>query len=120
MKEETNNWIRRAEKDLRAAKNSFISEDYEWTIFQCQQAAEKSLKAFILEKTGKLRKIQDLVQLNKNVNLPENLLERIKELTLAYVYARYPDVEQKIDLKEKSVIFLEAAEEVLKWTKKNL
>jgi|SRR3989344_3973205 len=120
MKEETSNWMKKAEADLRAAKNSFASKDYEWTIFQCQQVAEKTLKAFILEKNGELRKIHDLVELSKNIHLPSELKEKIKELTLAYIYSRYPDVEQKTDLKEKAVVFLEVAEEISKWVKKNL
>ena len=38
-------WYRQAKVDLKAAKDSREMENYEWACFQCQQAAEKALKA---------------------------------------------------------------------------
>lgn len=40
-------WLRQAESDLNAAKNSMNSKNYDWSCFQSQQAAEKCLKAFL-------------------------------------------------------------------------
>jgi HEPN domain-containing protein len=120
MKEEISNWLEKAEKDLRAAKNSFNSADYEWSAFQCQQSAEKALKALSLKKIKKVRKIHDLVELGKNAAIPEKLLNKLKKLTMAYLYSRYPDVKEDVNLKEKVPEFLNIAEDVVKWVRENL
>ena len=44
---ESMRWVRQAEKDLKASKNSLKSGDYEWACFQAQQAAEKALKSIL-------------------------------------------------------------------------
>ncbi|MGQ9595911.1 MAG: HEPN domain-containing protein [Thermoproteota archaeon] len=40
-------WLRQAERDLKAAGDSFVSGNYKWACFQAQQAAEKALKAVL-------------------------------------------------------------------------
>ena len=40
-------WFEQAEADLRAAEDSAAAEHHEWSCFQCQQAGEKALKAFL-------------------------------------------------------------------------
>lgn len=40
-------WMRQARRDLRHARNSLESEDYEWACFAAQQAAEKAVKALL-------------------------------------------------------------------------
>lgn len=40
-------WFEQAEADLRAAEDSATGGHYEWSCFQCQQAGEKALKAFL-------------------------------------------------------------------------
>ena len=119
MKEETKKWIERAEKDLSAAKNSLNSGDFEWASFQSQQAVEKALKSLLIETTGKFPKIHDLVSLGKLSKIPNDLIDKLKELTLAYTYSRYPDIEEA-NLEEKSSIFLKISREVLEWVKKKL
>lgn len=120
MKVETKRWIKRAEEDLDTAKILFNNKKFEGAAFYCQQAAEKALKAFSLEKTNTLRKIHDLVELGKEAGIPEEILTRLKELTLAYVYSRYPDVNQVINLKRRVSEFLKTSEETIRWVKKNL
>lgn len=43
-------WLRQAESDMDAAKNSVNSKNYDWSCFQSQQAAEKGLNAFLYKK----------------------------------------------------------------------
>ena len=45
MARRVSDWLRQAEKDLRHAKNSLNTQDFEWSCFAAQQAAEKALKA---------------------------------------------------------------------------
>lgn len=81
---------------------------------------EKALKALQLKRTGEYSKTHDLVKLGRDVRLKQNLLDGVKELTLVYVYTRYPDTESETDLKVKSHYFLKLVEDILKWAEENL
>ena len=120
MKQEVKRWMAQAKEDYDTAKFDFEGKKYKAAAFWCQQSAEKALKALTLKKTGKIKKIHDLVILGKDAGIPPNLLSKLKELTLAYVYSRYPDVSNVNNLKDKVSHFLKVSEEVLKWTKKIL
>ena len=120
MKKETENWINQSKRDFNAAEDSFNSKNFEWACFQAQQAVEKSFKALLIEKTGEFPKIHDLVRLGKDVDIPETFMGGIKEMTLAYIYARYPNIEDSSNLKEKAIYFLKLAKEILKWVEKDL
>ncbi len=120
MREEVKRWWGKAKRDFSTSNFLFKGRKYEESIFFSQQAAEKALKALSLKKFNRIRKIHDLVELGKDVKLPNNILENLRELTLAYVYSRYPDVQEPEDLKGIAISFLKYAEEVLKWTEKNL
>jgi len=47
MRKITAKWLKQAEADLKAAKDSLDGEHYEWSCFQSQQSSEKALKAFL-------------------------------------------------------------------------
>lgn len=89
-------------------------------MFLCQQAAEKAMKAVMLEREGEIIKIHDLVILAKKVNAPEEIIQNAKELTLAYTYTRYPDLPKINDAKGKSKVFLDYAKKVIEWAKESL
>ncbi len=117
---EHNDWFKKAERDFQAAKDSLNAKNYEWSCFQSQQAVEKALKSLLIKRFGDFPRIHDLVRLGKDVKLPSELSEGLKELTLSYIYTRYPDIEGEPDLKEKSLNFLNITDNILKWVKKNL
>ena len=120
MKYEVQIWLDQAYDDLDDAEYNFNGERYKTASFLCQQAVEKACKALLIKKTEKLRKIHDLVELGKSIELPASLLDSCKELTLAYIYSRYPDVASVEDLEEKAAHFLKIAKDILQWIKKNL
>lgn len=120
MKEEVKKWLKKAKQDLGSAKYNFKGKKYDVSAFLCQQSAEKALKALLIKKSGKIRKIHDLVELGKNVGLPSNLLNNAKELTLAYTYSRYPDVQEVKNLNKIVKKFLKVSGEILKWVQKQL
>ncbi len=120
MKQEVQNWWQQAKDDLDAAEYTFRGARYRIAAFLCQQAVEKAFKALLLEKTGIIRKIHDLVELGKDLDIPDRLLAEIKELTLAYIYSRYPDVKQEPNLKEKVNQFLKSTKEAMQWVEENL
>jgi len=47
MNKEAKRWLKQAEADLKAVKDSVNSANYEWACFQSQQAGEKALKAYL-------------------------------------------------------------------------
>src|SRR3989338_2615742 len=100
MREEVRRWWDKAKDDLEKAIILFKNEKYDGAVFFCQQSAEKGLKALALKEKGKIKKIHDLVELGRDVKLPENLIAYCKELTLSYIYSRYPDVEEEKNIKK--------------------
>ena len=120
MRPEVEKWWKQALDDLEKAKILYENKKYDGAAFYCQQAVEKAFKALLLKKTRKIRKIHDLVELGNEIGLPEKLINPIKELTMAYVYSRYPDVKREPNLKVKVSHFLETSKEALKWVKKKL
>jgi HEPN domain-containing protein len=63
--EETAAWLHKSEKDLWRAGMSLTLDppDTEDCLFHCRQAAEKSLKAFLVWRDRQFRKTHDLEEL---------------------------------------------------------
>jgi|SRR3989344_1632843 len=122
--EESENWLKQAEADLRTSENSLKSQDFYASVFWSQQSAEKALKSFIINNEGKLIKIHDLVILGRRARLPEDLLLKCEKLSLAYTNTRYGISENEIPSKKfkenDAVNFLNIAKEVLEWLKKKI
>lgn len=112
---EIKKWFEKSKDDLEKAEILFNNEKYDGAVFYCQQSVEKALKALILKKKKELKKIHDLVELGKSVDLPENLLEYCKEITQSYIYSRYPDIEDPKNIKEIASKFLKHSKEIIKW-----
>jgi len=64
---ETNSWLTKASDDLRAANHQMSAEPplMEDAAFHCQQAVEKSLKAFLSWQDQPFRKTHDLIELGR-------------------------------------------------------
>jgi HEPN domain-containing protein len=103
-------WINIAERDLLAAQQSLQAAQIltEVVCFQCQQAAEKFLKAFLLKnqlefpKTHSIRTLLNLcskkdLSFNRDLSEADNLTDYAVEL-------RYPDdwYEPKLDEAQKA------------------
>lgn len=94
--EETAAWLEKGRKDLWRAENVLTLDppDTEDCLFHCQQAVEKSLKAFLVWRDHPFRKTHDLVELTRQcVDLEPTLgdvLRGVGGLTrFAWEY-RYP------------------------------
>ena len=121
MREETKRWLDYAKQDLISAKINFKSKVYYVSSFLCQQAAEKALKAVLVEK-DQLLKIHDITSLAEQVKLPVDLKEKCGDLTTAYVTTRYPDssnVRSAFDLKTADRL-IQIAAAILIWSEKEL
>jgi len=87
-------WLEQARWDLKAARDSLKAENYEWSCFQSQQAAEKSLKAYLGYQNLELREhmiINLLRRVEDFVAVPEYLFNIGKRLDLHYIQTRYPN-----------------------------
>ncbi len=116
---ETKLWYERAEKDLKAAKDSLASDNFEWASFQAHQAVEKALKAIYIKKFSELIKTHDLVLLANRIDADQITKENCNKLNSVYLDARYPDVPAEYT-KERAQLFIQIAGEVLQWIKKTL
>ena len=88
-------WFKQAEKDLKAAKNSLQSADYEWACFQAQQAAEKALKSILYAKGFRKILTHSVFELIKEVSRFGEGFEEFKHgakvLDSTYIPTRYPN-----------------------------
>lgn len=92
-----NDWIDKAEGDLRTAQREFDAQDrpnYDAVSFHAQQCAEKYLKALLVEKGKPFPRTHDLEALLELVlaRCPElaPLREELRSLTDQAVEVRYP------------------------------
>lgn len=87
-------WLALAEKDLVRVKRSLRDKDPELAAFCLQQAVEKFLKAFLLSKGWKLRRIHDLEALLDDAITHDPSLDQFRnacqKITSYYVVERYP------------------------------
>lgn len=89
-------WLAKADEDFRFAEANLRegSEFYAQICFHFQQAAEKYLKAFIIDKGLAIKKVHDLVHLLKTCSSFEPAFAELKEdgilLNTAYIETRYP------------------------------
>lgn len=121
-------WMRQAESDLRKAENDLKTYDWDSAAFWSQQAAEKALKALLLN-FGKSYRGHDLLELRDilrtETNLDVSLIEKeLKELTIHYTISRYPNAANALPAelydKEKAYELVEKAKKVIEWVKQYL
>jgi HEPN domain-containing protein len=94
MVERSKDWIRQAERDLAVAEDLLDAEDFEWSCFVAQQAAEKGIKAVLqrLNASAWGHSIFELMRIiSKKVEVNEELLNCARSLDRYYVPTRYPN-----------------------------
>lgn len=93
-------WFAKAEKDLRRVDILLAVDDIEGAGFHLQQAAEKYLKGYLLNKGWPLKRIHDLeVLLNEAINYNARFQEYLDACIMArefYVEERYPFVTESL------------------------
>ncbi len=119
MREEVQEWIEKAERDLKVAKDNVALGNYETVCFHSQQSAEKAMKSLYIKKFDALLKIHDIALLAKKLNAPEEIVSLSHRLSTYYVSTRYPGPDEPIS-KEDANSAIKMAQEVLAWVKKNL
>ncbi|ERM91093.1 hypothetical protein O163_12500 [Caldanaerobacter subterraneus subsp. yonseiensis KB-1] len=105
-------WFKKAEQDLKAAKILLEFDDmYDTVAFHCQQAAEKYLKGYLIYQGTSIRKTHDLTVLCKMCAVYDegfmNFFDDCKFLTVFYNEVRYPlyEVNEKVTKNEAEKAF---------------
>ncbi len=122
MKPETENWLKIARYDLKAAKTCLQNELYLKVFENCHTALEKVIKGIITENQEKEPpKIHNLLKLC-SLAIVEELTTEIQkifhELNNIYYLTRYPkdfDYLEKILSKDKTEDIYTRTEKVFKW-----
>ena len=125
MDRDVKDWWRQTEADIDSARFALHGEKYYVTVIFAQQAAEKALKTIFLRRNNKLPpKIHDLVELCALISAPSDIVQRARELSSTYFSSRYPGAAPKIPVdyynQKKAAFFLQCAEVVVVWARKNL
>src|SRR3989344_161715 len=114
MQKEIENRWKQAERDVVTAENSCRSGDYYASVFWCQQAVEKALKA-------KYIKIHDLVKLSKEIQAPEEIVQKCSKISPVYFEVRYPEGDELpsagVNQPEAKKI-INFTKEILQWIEK--
>lgn len=119
LREETKNWMNKAEEDFGTSEDCIKSRRFSASAFFSQQAAEKALKALQIEMLGKFDRIHDLMALAGSLKAPEGVIECCIKLAPYYTATRYPDVGMPIN-EETAKGLLGKSREVFEWAKRTL
>lgn len=128
IRKEASLWMKQAENDLRKAENDLKTYDWDSAAFWSQQAAEKALKALLLN-FGKSYRGHNLLELRDilktDAGLDVGLIEKeLKELTIHYTISRYPNAANALPIElydqEKAYELVEKARKVVEWVKRYL
>lgn len=126
MKKDTDNWLKIAKYDLRAAQVSFDGEMYLTCVEKCHNAVEKLLKGIITEHGKVPSKIHNLLKLTSEAlidNLQDDIKSLFNKLNQIYTSTRYPDELDEIEellSKPETEKILQATKEILKWLEKKI
>ncbi|MFW6126020.1 MAG: HEPN domain-containing protein [Chloroflexota bacterium] len=125
MRQETRNWWTQAVADLRAAEVNLSAGQHYVCVFLCHQAAEKALKAVIIETLRELpQKEHNLLRLGDTLSLGSDLQAVLRRLNPAYTSARYPDAANGIPAEAFDQHMAQEhvgyAERVVQWAREQL
>jgi len=120
-----NDWMKRAESNLARARAGKVSEKvlYEDLCFDCQQSAEKAIKALLISLDKEFPWKHSLVILlalvsEAGIEIPEEI-EKSAKLTEYAVEIRYPGEREPVSEDEYREA-LKLAEKVFNWVSKIL
>jgi HEPN domain-containing protein len=93
-------WYKQAVHDIDLAEKNIQIKGYDVSAFLSQQAVEKLLKAIILLKGKKNPRTHYIDELAKILELPEDVVQDVLDLTGDYMFSRYPDIGDKVPYEE--------------------
>lgn len=93
-------WLKQAKHDLIMAKRNIKIEGYDVSAFLAHQAVEKLLKSLIILNKNKLPKTHLIDDIARELNLSNEIIELINDLTIDYTFSRYPDISNSVPYEE--------------------
>lgn len=112
-------WFEKAEDDLDAARYMKQGQRFSQAAFLYQQAAEKALKALLVEEGEGVFQSHDCFVLAKKADAPKDVIEAGNSLSPYYFRTRYPDVDL-VELDEDEMMDIEdSAEVIFEWIREN-
>lgn len=125
MRPEVERWFLQSEEEFETAKVCFNGEKWFAVAFWCQQSAEKALKAYyIIKKKESAGTTHSLTFLGRELEVPSEFHNLLRDLTKEYYLSRYPDASEDVPYliytKEDAKIYLNLCEKLLKWVKLQL
>ena len=127
MKKETENWLKIANNDLKAAEKLFKDGLYLNVIEHSHAALEKLLKGIVFDQTNenppKIHGLLRLVSMTLITNLELDIEDLLKELDIKYIAVRYPeDVDALQASLPKEIVskILSKVKEVFRCLEKNI
>jgi HEPN domain-containing protein len=124
MKKEAKVWFDLAENDFQDGLLLWKGRRYSGAVFFFQQAVEKILKAYIVDKKNKVplktHRIELLIT-EAGLNTKEIENPKVEELSKAYIRVRYPDLNRQYYTSyEKVEPLIVIAKKVYLWIKNKL
>jgi len=108
--------------DLASSTTLLDAGIYYASVFFSQQAAEKALKAAIVDQQHKSPKGHNLVQMANSLNAPVEIMNAAAELNPEFLASRNPEsvdgVPAQLYDKTSARLHLRCAQDVLEWAKK--
>ena len=89
-------WLKQALHDLDMAEKNIAIEGYDIAAFLSHQAVEKLLKALFILQGKKPPRIHYIDELARELNISDEILTYINEISVDYTISRYPDVSETI------------------------
>ena len=112
-------WFEKAEDDLDAAKYMEQGQRFSQAAFLYQQAAEKGLKAVLVEDGEGLFQSHDCFVLAKKAGAPREVKDAANSLSPYYFRTRYPDADL-VELEEEEIRDIaDSAEVIFRWIREN-
>jgi HEPN domain-containing protein len=110
-----------ARADLATALTLMDAGIYYASVFFSQQAAEKALKAAIVDHQRRTAKGHNLIQMANSLNAPVDIMNAAAELNPEFMASRNPEtvdgVPAQLYDKSSARIHLRAAQDILEWAK---
>src|SRR3989338_3270525 len=105
VKKAAETWLEKAKDDLAWTRANIREKIWSGACFTAQQAAEKSLKAYLLSCGESAKKVHDLGSLLEICRKLDSEFEQLREacatLTDYYAPTRYPDVSEFMEFSER-------------------
>ncbi|HFE62824.1 MAG TPA: HEPN domain-containing protein [Caldithrix sp.] len=93
-------WYKQALHDLVIAERNISIQGYDTASFLAQQSVEKLLKSIFALEGNKIPKTHYIDELAKQLNLSDEIIDNVLDLTVDYTFARYPDVADLLPYEE--------------------